>query len=762
MDRTTKLGVPGIAVATLVTLSLVGTPTVQAQTCQHGASIFKTCQSPKRKCNADAQCNDQLECTNDVCDLSLSNLTNCVITLANADTCGDTTKITQGFDVEDFGGDNVRVPAVGSLPIDSINGNAVCCAGPTLPCFVGPAGSTFIVPAIASGCGNLPLPGSATAGSVAFRQNTYVVQPNDPDPLPDQGTVSGNDLCNAGAMGCSTGPVSVQFGAGTDLVSGCVNQNKPDSTPCTDSDGNACTTAGCEVGQCVQAHVTTTCQPDSNECTNDLACDPTTGQCPHPPKPDSTPCTDSDGNACTTAGCEVGQCVQAHVTTTCQPDSNECTNDLACDPTTGQCPHPPKPDSTPCTDSDGNACTTAGCEVGECVQTHVTTTCQPDSNDCTQDLACNPATGACNHPPKPDSTPCGDTDQNACTTAGCEAGQCVQTHVSTTCPPDSNECTLDPPCNPATGQCTHPPAADSTPCTDTDSNACTAAGCESGQCVQSHIETCETPDHFQCYEIKPKAFVTVTGVSVQDQFGQHTETVRLAHRLCAPANKNGEDPSAPTHPEHLQGHIVSGPNVKVANLTVANQFGTIKLDIVKPDVLMVPTLKTLALPGPGPLANPTVDHFQCYKAKRSKGSPKFQKVLGVTVQDQFGTATLDLLKPIRLCAPANKRNEDPSAPSHLFHLLCYKTKNSAFGTVQTYTNDQFGPGQPLLIHRRELCVPSTKNGAAPPTTTTSTPATTTTSSTAPVPTTTTTSSTTTTTVMSPSGAFLDEPVDLIH
>jgi hypothetical protein len=35
----------------------------------------------------------------------------------------------------------------------------------------------------------------------------------------------------------------------------------------------------------------------------------------HPPKADSTPCTDTDGNTCTTAGCEVGLCVQPHITT---------------------------------------------------------------------------------------------------------------------------------------------------------------------------------------------------------------------------------------------------------------------------------------------------------------------------------------------------------------------------------------------------------------------------------------------------------------
>ena len=125
--------------------------------------------------------------------------------LANADTCLDTLRVTGGFDIEDFGGDNVRVPAVGNLPISNVSGNAVCCAGPTLPCFVGPPASVAVVPAAVTGCGDLPLPGAATAGLVSFRQNQYVVQSNDPNPLPDQANITGNDLCNAGAVGCSTG-----------------------------------------------------------------------------------------------------------------------------------------------------------------------------------------------------------------------------------------------------------------------------------------------------------------------------------------------------------------------------------------------------------------------------------------------------------------------------------------------------------------------------------------------------------------------------
>src|SRR5215813_6619321 len=125
------------------------------------------------------------------------------------------------------------------------------------------------------------------------------------------------------------------------------------------------------------------------------------------------------------------------------------------------------------------------------------------------------------------------------------------------------------------------------------------------------------PDHFQCYELKPSPFPIQRQVSVQDQFGPHTETVRFPHRLCAPAAKNDEPPNnAFNDPEHLIGHLVSGPAVKVAHQTLVNQFGTIVLDVVRPDILLVPTLKTLTPPPPPPLTTPAVDHFQCYKVKQ--------------------------------------------------------------------------------------------------------------------------------------------------
>ena len=208
---------------------------------------------------------------------------------------------------------------------------------------------------------------------------------------------------------------------------------------------------------------------------------------------------------------------------------------------------------------------------------------------------------------------------------------------------------------------------------------------------------------FQCYEIKP-ATLPPTTVTVEDQFGTQGLTLRFPHRLCAPADKNGE--GILDDVQHLVGSdTLRTPFTKRTGFPVTNQFGTTAIDLTRRDLLMVPTAKSLVAPPP-PLLPPTIDHFQCYRAKRSAGSPKFPKT-NVTVVDQFESLTLTLLKPYRLCVPANKNGEDPTAPSHTGLLLCYKAKaSSSFGTLVAHINNQFGPDDVTLIHRRELCVPS--------------------------------------------------------
>ena len=232
--------------------------------------------------------------------------------------------------------------------------------------------------------------------------------------------------------------------------------------------------------------------------------------------------------------------------------------------------------------------------------------------------------------------------------------------------------------------------------------------------------TTTEPEHQQCYEIKPAAFNGPT-VTAQDQFGTVSLPLIFPHRLCAPVDKNQEGINDPT--EHLTGYKTRAVFSKRLNHTVVNQFGTLQVDIIRPDMFMVPTAKNGV-----PIALPTGDHFTCYKVKRSRGTPKFVKQT-VTVQDQFQSASELVIKPVRLCCPANKNGEDPTAPSHLGHILCYKAKSQTkFGTLVVQIDNQFGPDQVTVIHRRELCVPTLKDPGAT-TTSTTIQATTTTSST---------------------------------
>src|SRR3989449_8290283 len=123
--------------------------------------------------------------------------------------------------------------------------------------------------------------------------------------------------------------------------------------------------------------------------------------------------------------------------------------DSVCNQMTGMCENTPKQTSTPCPETDGDACTTPGCDgLGNCDQQHMVTTCPDDNNPCTGPGVCNPQSGTCEFPNLPTSTPCPDNDNDACTTAGCDAnGNCDQLHMVKTCADDNNPCTGPGVCN---------------------------------------------------------------------------------------------------------------------------------------------------------------------------------------------------------------------------------------------------------------------------------------------------------------------------
>jgi hypothetical protein len=226
-----------------------------------------------------------------------------------------------------------------------------------------------------------------------------------------------------------------------------------------------------------------------------------------------------------------------------------------------------------------------------------------------------------------------------------------------------------------------------------------------GNWVLSFAAPAQITQHYKCYETPAELFTAIAGISLNDQFGSSTITARRRKRFCNPSVKNCEDPSAPLELEHLSGYQIKQTSptfVPISSVNVANQFGSVVVDLVKPDYLLVPSAKSLTGP-PAPLVNPATDHFKCYRVRSAK-----TQVLGLVLTDQFGTLTYDVKKPLRLCVAADKNFEgvpDPSAA-----LLCYKGRQVSLptfrGITPIYINDQFGAVTTSVDHLREFCVPS--------------------------------------------------------
>jgi hypothetical protein len=211
--------------------------------------------------------------------------------------------------------------------------------------------------------------------------------------------------------------------------------------------------------------------------------------------------------------------------------------------------------------------------------------------------------------------------------------------------------------------------------------------------------------HFQCYELDRRPFTPIRDVSLIDQFGDGTVDVRRPKRICNPANKRNEDPSAPSLPDHLVSYEIRKTGARferVRDVRVTNQFGTIDVDLRRPSRLLVPSAKSLTSPAP-PLGPTILDHYQCYDLGRAR-----TRVADVSVVDQFGTLSVDVKRPQSLCVAADKNGEgiqDPAA-----HLLCYQVKTTPQRTDfhgPIFIDNQFGAGEFAFTRPTELCLPST-------------------------------------------------------
>jgi hypothetical protein len=244
-------------------------------------------------------------------------------------------------------------------------------------------------------------------------------------------------------------------------------------------------------------------------------------------------------------------------------------------------------------------------------------------------------------------------------------------------------------------------------------------------------------DHFLCYRAKAvranppfTQFEARTGDVVVDEFSalvpgeSHQLDLQKVLGLCTPADKNDEGVTDPdTHLESYKTALTrtspSQSRPYAGRLQrISNQFGELVLRVGQEDRLLVPSAKAVGTGGAPPLGEHAVDHFKCYRAKFAvapAGQPAFPPFIRrqVTIADQFGTRVIDIRKPTRLCNPADKNGEDPSAPTHAGHLVCYQARiahtsprQPQFVKTAVSTNNQFGSEVLSLTKLEDLCVPS--------------------------------------------------------
>lgn len=228
--------------------------------------------------------------------------------------------------------------------------------------------------------------------------------------------------------------------------------------------------------------------------------------------------------------------------------------------------------------------------------------------------------------------------------------------------------------------------------------------------------TTGAPQHYLCYTAAAKkgftppapitlvnAFTTGNGVSVK---------LGPASEHCNPAVK--KVPGAAYKITNPTWHFLGFPfqtDQPSVTVSVSNQFGTATLVTSSPNLLLVPSWKSLTGPPKEPTSAPAgEDHYTCYPVTYLPGTAPYTPPSPVKVKDEFSSAatTVKVENVDDLCAPTTKilptgLSYPPSDPS--LYYVCFGVSKTPIKSP-VYDQNQFGEGAVTIRATNWLCLPS--------------------------------------------------------
>jgi hypothetical protein len=232
-----------------------------------------------------------------------------------------------------------------------------------------------------------------------------------------------------------------------------------------------------------------------------------------------------------------------------------------------------------------------------------------------------------------------------------------------------------------------------------------------------HAQAAPPVDHQLCYNASGSQFKIPTGVRLINQFSPNGFVPNISPAVvvhCNPVQKTVSGGIYPiTNPNaHLACYPISVTSTQpTPTVVVTNQFGSATLVPSQPNILCVPSWKSLTgPPGQSPTTPPNLNHFTCYPVKVASGGYTPPPVL---LQDEFASGPVSAsVNPIpsELCLPTEKIL--PSGQvfpiiNPTLHLLCFPVSQTPI-RPQVWDENQFGTSPISIISTKWLCAPSTK------------------------------------------------------